>query len=165
MKNIFLLLVIAFTIACNQSTTPVPIPAPMGTISYKIDTTTYSWSTGNFGFFGSDDTCETLNFSQADPSSAARGVTIQIITDTLRTQFYYDTTARPCSGKLLTIFVEHNNLTYGTFLSQGKTWVEFTSITDTTVSGTFAGRLWNTAVTSYIDVTDGQFTNVRLTRN
>ncbi len=165
MKNIFLLLVIAFTIACNQSTTPVPIPAPMGTISYKIDTTTYSWSTGNYGFIGSNDTCEVVIFAQQNPSSAASGVTIQIITDTLRTQFYYDTTAKTCNGKLLFVVIEHNNISYGSFWPQGKTWVEFTSITDTTVSGTFAGRLWNTAVTSYIDVTDGQFTNVRLTRN
>lgn len=165
MKNIFLLLVIAFTIACNQSTTPVPIPAPMGTISYKIDTTTYSWSTGNYGFLGSNDTCEVVLFAQEDPSNSSRGVNIQIITDTLQTRVYSDTSAKTCNGKLLFVVIEHNNISYGSFLTQGKTWVEFTSITDTTVSGTFAGRLWNTAVTSYIDVTDGQFTNVRLTRN
>lgn len=164
MKN-YLFIALLFLMSCDPSTTTVTVPPVTGSISYNIDSTTYSWSTGNYGFLGSSDTCEVVVFAQQNPSSAASGVTIQIITDTLRTQCYYDTTAKTCNGKLLLVAIEHNNITYGSFLIQGKTWVEFTSITDTTVSGTFAGRLWNTAVTSYIDITDGEFSNVRISRN
>ena len=165
MKYLSILFIQLLLLSCDPSTTTVTVPPDSGSISYKIDSTTYSWSTGSYGFLGSNDTCETLTYSQTDPASASRGITIQIVTDTLKTRRYCDTSAKSCLGKVVFMMVEHNNITLGSFYQNGKTWVEFTSITDTTVSGTFAAQVHTSGGSQVLNVTDGVFSNVRINRN
>lgn len=164
MKYLYMALA-ALILSCNQSSNPnYQLPPQSGSISYVINQTdTFTWDTGNFGWLGSVNSCQPFVFSQAQPSNAHNGINFQIVTDTLKTQCYSDTDSWTCGQKPLYFWVKYQNKSYLTPYSDGSSYIEFTEITDTTLSGVFQLRMWKNADT--ILVHNGQFNNVRFNRS
>ena len=163
MKYIYMALA-ALILSCNQANNPnYQIPPQSGSISYVVNQTdTFSWSTGNYGWMGYLDSCQPFIFSQADPGNIANGVSLSIRTDTLKMRRYSDTDAWTCITKPMVSFVNYNNKTYNMTHGDGLSYIEFTSQTDSTISGTFQFRYYS--MTDTILVHNGTFTNVRFDR-
>jgi len=155
----------ALILSCNQSSNSnYQLPPASGNIYYVVNQTdTFTWDTGNFGWLGSVNSCQPFSFSQAQPGNAHNGITFQIITDTLKTKVYSDTDSWTCGQRPFYFWVKHNNISYLTPYSDGSSYIEFTNISDSTVSGVFQLRMWHNADT--ILVHNGQFNNVRFNRS
>jgi|LakMenEpi03Aug12_release.lakeMendotaPanAssembly.Ray.scaffolds.fasta_scaffold290675_2 hypothetical protein len=162
----YLLIAVAVLIlSCNQSSNSnFQLPPASGNISYVVNQTdTFSWSTGVFGWGGYKDSCQPFVFSQALPNNQSQGVLFQIVTDTLKMIRYSDTDKWICTSKPLVASVKYNNKSYIGTRGDGLSFIEFTSQTDSTVSGVFQFRFYGSSDT--IMVHNGQFNDVRFNRS
>jgi hypothetical protein len=162
----YLLMALAVLIlSCNQSSnTNYQLPPVSGSISYVVNQTdTVTWSTGSFGWLGSINSCQPFIFSQAQPGNAHNGITFQIITDTLKTKVYSDSDSWTCSQRPFFAWAKHDNISYTMSHGDGSSYIEFTNISDSTVSGVFQLRIYNNTDTLLIH--NGQFNDVRFNRS
>lgn len=163
MKYLYMALA-ALILSCNQTSNPnYQLPPQSGSISYVVNQTdTFTWQTGSYGWAGSVNSCQPFVFSQAQPGNAHNGIAFQVVTDTLRTQCYSDTDSWHCGQRPFYFWVKYNNDAYLMNYGNGSSYIEFTEITDTTVSGSFQLRMYNNIDTILIH--NGQFNNVRFNR-
>jgi hypothetical protein len=162
----YLLMALAVLIlSCNQSSnTNYQLPPVSGSISYVVNQTdSVTWSTGSFGWLGSVTACQPFVFSQAQPGNAYNGVTFQIVTDTLKTKVYSDSDSWTCPQRPFYAWAKHDNIGYTMSHGDGSSYIEFTNISDSTVSGVFQLRIYNNTDTLLIH--NGQFNDVRFNRS
>ena len=152
-------------LSCNQSSnTNYQLPPVSGSISYVVNQTdSVTWSTGSFGWLGSVTACQPFVFSQAQPGNAYNGVTFQIVTDTLKTKVYSDSDSWTCPQRPFYAWAKHDNIGYTMSHGDGSSYIEFTNISDSTVSGVFQLRIYNNTDTLLIH--NGQFNDVRFNRS
>jgi hypothetical protein len=154
----------ALILSCNQSSNPnYQLPPVSGSISYVVNQTdTVTWTTGSFGWLGSITDCQPFVFSQAQPGNAYNGISLQIVTDTLKTGCYSDSDSWTCPQRPFYAWAKHNNIGYTMSHGDGSSYIEFTEITDTTMTGLFQLRLYNN--TDTILIHNGFFNVVRYNR-
>ncbi|MBK9299109.1 MAG: hypothetical protein IPN14_00350 [Bacteroidetes bacterium] len=155
--------------SCNQTPqNPLP-PVPFnGSISYTInDTLNVTWVTSDY-FVKHHLDCGTTGIYSTSPNTLGRNMGFSIYTDDFQNATtYYDTMSLPCNKKQLYFTIGENGKMYTNKFwganvlgkNANDTWVQITSLTDSTITGTFGGRMIGPAVdyTDTLKISNGSF--------
>jgi hypothetical protein len=173
MKSLTILIFVSLLfVSCQQNNNNNNNPAiPVliqGSISYTInDTLNIQWDTKDV-FTKSNLSCGLSGFVCPSPTLAGRQFYCALYTDNFQNlTTYFDTMNAVCNIRQLQFLVYENNKVYGNKYwvnglvgkKSNDTWLNITSLTDSTITGTFAARTIGTAqnYTDTLKISNGSF--------
>ncbi len=173
MKSIVILIFVSILfVSCQQNNNNNNNPAiPVliqGSISYTInDTLNIQWNTKDV-FFKSNLSCGLSGFTCQSPTIVGRQFYCALYTDSFQNlTTYFDIMSSVCNNRQLQFIVNENGKVYGNKYwvnglvgkNPNDTWLNITSLTDSTITGTFTARTIGVAqdYTDTLKISNGSF--------